>query len=140
MTPARRAAAAAVGLAAVLAPACRQGDQGRAPLPTPPQATVVPRLDTAAVLDTLRAVIARHRMTALPPACYAFVPDPDAPPYAFDVREVHDRACGGDPHTAPRLFSIRWDTAGRVITDVWGQINGVEDTLPGPTYRPPAAP
>ncbi len=114
------------------APACRPGGDAR----EPPHAAAPPP-DTAAVLDTLRAVVARNRMTTLPPTCLAFVPDPAAPPYAFDVREVHDAAlgCEGDPATAPRLFGIRWDTAGGIITDAWGQVDGVEDTLRGPTYR-----
>jgi hypothetical protein len=119
------------------APACRPGGDARGLPPAPPRAAALPPPDTAAVLDTLRAVVARNRLTTLPPTCLAFVPDPAAPPYAFDVREVHDaaRGCAGDPNTAPRLFSIRWDTAGRIITDAWGQVDGVEDTLLGPTYR-----
>jgi hypothetical protein len=119
------------------APACRPGGDARESPHAPPRAAAPPPPDTAAVLDTLRAVVARNRLTTLPPTCLAFVPDPAAPPYAFDVREVHDAAlgCEGDPATAPRLFGIRWDTGGRIITDAWGQVDGVEDTLLGPTYR-----
>ena len=131
-------AAAAVGLPRLLMPclltlACKRGGDPaptrRASPPSPP-ASAAAAFDTAAVLDTLVRVIREQQLTTLAPACYSFEPDRGATPYHFTVREVHGGACGGDPQTAPRLFSIRWDpTTGDVETDAREPADGATDTI-----------
>ena len=63
------------------------------------------------VLDTVRAVIARNRLTTLDSACVLLEGDSvSAPLVGFTARERHGGSCAGDPGTAPRLFSITVDT------------------------------
>jgi hypothetical protein len=65
------------------------------------------------------AMIRKHHLTELADACLLYATDQaDADSIDIDVREKHDAACGGDPDTAPRLFSFKLDRAtGRLTTD-----------------------
>jgi len=48
-----------------------------------------------------------------------------------DVREKHDATCGGDPATAPRLFSVEVNVAtGSVSSDATSLVGEMEP-LPG---------
>lgn len=50
--------------------------------------------------------VAEHRLTTLSDECLTFiVGEETAEAFHIDIREKHDAACGGDPDTAPRLFS-----------------------------------
>lgn len=73
----------------------------------------------------LRDAIARHRLSSLPNECLTLERSEKSVAYqTFDVRERHGGTCGGDPGTAPRLFSMRVDNAtGAISTDA--------KTLPG---------
>ena len=47
-----------------------------------------------------------------------FITTESANSYTVDVHEKHDARCGGDPHTAPRLFGYEVDKAsGRMQID-----------------------
>lgn len=44
-----------------------------------------------------------------------------------DVYEIHDKECGGDPQTAPRLFSIAFDDrTGEIWSDAKSLISQME--------------
>src|SRR5450432_3218808 len=95
------AAVCAVALAAGLAAAPAQAHRR----PAAPAAAAA--LSPEAAADLARRAVARHRLTRLAPACLAFEPAADGKGrYAVTVREVHNAACGGDPQTAPRLFTL----------------------------------
>jgi hypothetical protein len=93
-------------------------------------AKTAPR-DTTALADTLQRLVDDYDLAfGLKPGCYALERDSAAPPVSVTVREVHTPACGGDPQTAPRLSSFRWEPAtGRLITDRWGLAEGRKDTV-----------
>ena len=64
------------------------------------------------------ASVARHRLTSLKPECLLFITTESTNSYTVDVHEKHDAHCGGDPHTAPRLFGYEVDKAsGRMQID-----------------------
>ena len=64
------------------------------------------------------ASVARHRLTSLKPECLLFITTESANSYTVDVHEKHDTQCGGDPATAPRLFSYEIDRrSGKMKTD-----------------------
>jgi hypothetical protein len=93
-----------------------QGAGESATTATPGAGTTTATAD--AWIDTLLAVIAQQRMTTLTAECLSFEADPDSMPLSYAVREKHSTACGGDPETAPRLFSIAIDTmTGAVSSD-----------------------
>ena len=53
--------------------------------------------------------VERHKLTILKPECLMFMAEKTKQGYTVDVREKHDAQCGGDPATAPRLFSYEID-------------------------------
>ena len=62
--------------------------------------------------------IERHKLTTLKPECLMFMAEKTKQGYTVDVREKHDAQCGGDPATAPRLFSYEIDRhSGKMKTD-----------------------
>jgi hypothetical protein len=67
------------------------------------------------VADTIKG----RAMTALPEECLGFhVEAPEIDTLYVDVRETHNDRCGGDPETAPRLFTIIVDKqSGAMKTD-----------------------
>src|SRR5262245_1877568 len=84
-----------------------------------------PRADTSApaasgaVVGRARSRVVKHRLTKRPLSCLLFDEDSASEPGAtvVHVREKHDAACGGDPTTAPRLFSLIFGATGAVSTD-----------------------
>lgn len=62
--------------------------------------------------------VARNQLTSLKPECLMFMAEKTKQGYTVDVREKHDAQCGGDPATAPRLFSYEIDRrSGKMKTD-----------------------
>ena len=62
--------------------------------------------------------VARNRLTSLKPECLMFMAEKTRTGYMVDVREKHNEQCGGDPTTAPRLFSYEIDRrSGKMKTD-----------------------
>ena len=62
--------------------------------------------------------IERHKLTTLKPECLMFIAEKTRTGHRVDVREKHDAQCGGDPATAPRLFSYEIDRrSGKMKTD-----------------------
>jgi hypothetical protein len=110
----------------VLSGACRRppGDASRSAQGAGESATTaMPGAGTTtatadAWIDTLLAVIAQQRLTTLASECLSFAADLDSTLVSYTVREKHSTSCGGDPETAPRLFSIAIDTmTGAVSSD-----------------------
>jgi hypothetical protein len=65
------------------------------------------------------AAIQENKLAAAPAQCMSFNVDrSDAEVYNVIVRERHDEQCGGDPETAPRLFTfIIGRQSGKMLTD-----------------------
>ena len=61
-----------------------------------------------AVFQVIQSV-ERHKLTTLKTECLMFMAEKTKQGYTVDVREKHDAQCGGDPATAPRLFSYEID-------------------------------
>ena len=61
-----------------------------------------------AVFQVIQSV-ERHKLTTLKTECLMFMAEKTRTGYRVDVREKHDAQCGGDPATAPRLFSYEID-------------------------------
>ena len=70
-----------------------------------------------AVFQVIQSV-ERHKLTTLKTECLMFMAEKTRTGYTVDVREKHDAQCGGDPATAPRLFSYEIDRrSGKMKTD-----------------------
>ncbi len=82
---------------------------------TPPAA---PLTDLQMVLDA-RARILAAGLARDDAECLAFRILPERPdePSRLDVLEKHNARCGGDPHTAPRLFGVEVDRATGAMRD-----------------------
>lgn len=63
--------------------------------------------------------IAVYHVGKLKSECMALVANRQKTGYLVDVREIHNDACGGDPMTEPRAFSIdvAWD--GKMKSDAY---------------------
>ncbi len=124
------ARARALGILALLAlaPACSRHDsppppprQSSAPVAEPSASTPAAQHHrvTAAEEKLVALAIAKHGLTTLPQHCLSMsLVDEVASVKSIDVREKHGGACGGDPLTAPRLFTMKLDSAtGTLWTD-----------------------
>ena len=78
------------------------------------------RVKTAdeAVARAARAIAAYHIGT-LKSECMAMVANKQKAGYLVDVREIHNEACGGDPMTEPRAFSVEVAWNGKMKSDVY---------------------
>ncbi len=83
----------------------------------PPPAQAVHSAQEAGALAA-RAVQA-CQLTSLPSAClrYHSSTEDKGSSFMVDVYEWHDSKCGGDPDTAPRLFSLRVTRQGKLSSD-----------------------
>lgn len=80
-------------------------------------------------VERVAASVARHKLTRLSPECLTFTADKTPGGYTVEVREKHSPQCGGDPETAPRLFSYEIDQAsGRMRIDdpVSGELRPID--------------
>jgi hypothetical protein len=68
-------------------------------------------------LDRVKQAVVRHKLTKLAVERLSFELAEEALPGTLmvNVREKHDAKSGGDPATAPRLFSVRLDRATGVL-------------------------
>ena len=92
--------------------------------------------DPAAILERVQRAIGQYRLTSRPLACLTLTVVPSASPAStlVDVREKHDQTCGGDPATAPRLFSVQVDPeTGQLSSDARSPFGEFE-----PLGSPPA--
>jgi hypothetical protein len=71
-----------------------------------------------AVARAAKAVEIYH-VGALKPECMAMVANRQKTGFLVDVREIHNEACGGDPMTEPRAFSIDVAWSGKMKSDAY---------------------
>lgn len=82
--------------------------------------------------------IIKHKLTTLKRECYGvfggddmyFDEEKNVNVYRFDIHEIHNEICGGDPETAPRMMSFEVEVnTGKMCTDSieWANRLGVED-------------
>lgn len=71
------------------------------------------------------AALEKHQLTSLKTECLFFDAAEEGDNYQIDVREKHDATCGGDPQTAPRLFTL-------TVAKADGKIS-VDDPVSGET-------
>ncbi|TCP97795.1 hypothetical protein EDC44_101183 [Cricetibacter osteomyelitidis] len=78
--------------------------------------------DEDMALEKVVQSIEKHKLTLLERECLFFISNDKGTYYEIEVREKHNEKCGGDPLTAPRLFSYEVDKqTGKMQTDepVW---------------------
>ena len=69
-------------------------------------ATAAPVADEDAAFAAAVAALEKHRLTTLKTECLTFDAAEEGGNYQIHVHEKHDDTCGGDPNTAPRLFTL----------------------------------
>lgn len=68
-------------------------------------------------IDLVMKSVEKNKLTSLKKECLMFVESEQTDVYYYvDVREVHNETCGGDPETAPRLFTYSVNKAKGFIT------------------------
>jgi hypothetical protein len=88
---------------------------GAAPCPLAP--AKVKTADEAVARAAL--AIAAYRIGTLKSECMAMVANKQKTGYLVDVREIHNEACGGDPMTEPRAFSVDVAWNGKMKSDAY---------------------
>jgi hypothetical protein len=73
-----------------------------------------------------------YRIGKLKSECMALVANKQKTGYLVDVREIHNVACGGDPMTEPRAFSIDVAWNGKMKSDAYDHLNYLPLTCPKP--------
>lgn len=69
-------------------------------------------------IDLVEKSIVKNKLTTLKTECLSFVHGGNDIYYEIDVREKHNEQCGGDPETAPKLFTYMINKkTGRLKTD-----------------------
>ena len=71
-----------------------------------------------------------YKIGKLKPECMALVANRQKTGYLVDIRELHNDACGGDPLTEPRAFSIDIAWNGKMKSDVYDHVNYLPLTCP----------
>ena len=81
-------------------------------------AAAAPVANEDAAFAAALAALEKHQLTSLKTECLFFDAAEEGDNYQIDVREKHDATCGGDPNTAPRLFTLTVAKAdGKVSVD-----------------------
>ena len=81
------------------------------------------------VLTRAKQITIKYKLSMLSIDCIQF--EENAEKYEgmplIDARELHSKACGGDPATSPRLFSIGFDASkGEVWSDAKSLVGQME--------------
>ncbi|MDH3001636.1 hypothetical protein A1D23_13460 [Chelonobacter oris] len=81
-------------------------------------------------LEKVIQSIEKHKLTSLHKECLLFLTDDRGDYYEIEIREKHNKMCGGDPQIAPRLFKYEINKqSGEMQTDypVWsGEIRKID--------------
>lgn len=66
-----------------------------------------------------KSVYADYRFTDVNPECVSFLQNEETPAtFIFELRELHNETCGGDPQTMPRLMALGVNKAdGSLLSD-----------------------
>ena len=78
--------------------------------------------ESAAVARAAKAIEV-YRIGKLKAECMALAANRQKGGYLIDVREIHNEACGGDPMTEPRAFSIDVASNGAMKSDVYDHVS-----------------
>lgn len=80
----------------------------------------------AEAVKAVQQSVQKNKLTQLRPDCISYVmAGEDKSQFMIDVREIHNKKCGGDPNFSPRLFSfLIAKKDGSLKTDAWR--NGIE--------------
>lgn len=104
---------------------CNEGAEQRKPTPEPAQQSVLS--DEQRALRSAREAITTHALTTLSLDCVKLgIDSTSADGYELTAYEIHDAKCGGDPQTAPRLFSMRIERDGKIWTDAQSDAGELE--------------
>jgi hypothetical protein len=77
-----------------------------------------------AAINLAVKAIHQYHLTTLKDDCGRLDVREEASWLDVDVVEVHDAACGGDPQTQPRLFTVRVRKSdGRMTSDVYDSVS-----------------
>ena len=87
------------------------------------------KTENAAVERAIKAVEI-YKIGRLKPQCMALVATRQKTGYLVDIRELHNEACGGDPMTEPRAFSIDIAWNGNMKSDAYDHLNYLPLTCP----------
>jgi hypothetical protein len=52
-------------------------------------------------------VLRKYKLTSRAADCMAFTVDQKKPYFVVDIRELHNKTCGGDPDSMPELYTVR---------------------------------
>lgn len=81
-------------------------------------AAAAPITNEDAAFAAAFAALEKHQLTTLKTECLSFDATEEGGNYQINVHEKHDATCGGDPNTAPRLFTLTVAKAdGKVSVD-----------------------
>jgi len=87
--------------------------------PQPVVENTIAKVQDSKLVAKAKQLTTKHQLTSLAIDCLSFNEDEVVNgKKRIDVREVHNEKCGGDPQTAPRVFSFQVDIAtGEFKTD-----------------------
>lgn len=81
-------------------------------------AVAAPVANEDAAFSAAITALEKHQLTSLKTECLFFDAAEEGDNYQINVHEKHDASCGGDPNTAPRLFTLTVAKAdGKVSVD-----------------------
>lgn len=109
-------------------PGTKQIDEER----TPPHITVIPE-PTAEDMTLIHETIEKFKLSSRKRECLLVTTwENDEQTITVEVRENHTPECGGDPETAPRLFTLEiHKSTGRAYSDRFSGDGTFEELLPG---------
>ena len=119
-------------LSLLLLSGCDEHSPLREQIPATKQQPATPQLPRGEqdAIVMASAAVKRHRLTALPDRCLSYLLESERSGYVVDVHENHTgTSCGGDPNTAPRLFTIRINKKTGVMSTDAGSLDGTFRTL-----------
>lgn len=72
--------------------------------------------DTENLDNKVRAAIRQFQLTSIGDECLHLESEKTTSELlTFEIREIHNTRCGGDPETSPRLFNIQTDATGSLM-------------------------
>ena len=83
---------------------------------------VFSNMTTDQVVKKVQRSIVKHHLTSVKLSCLHFFIEEDDTNYFITIREHHNKQCGGDPDTSPRLFTYEVNKSNgkmRVDDQIW---------------------
>jgi hypothetical protein len=81
-----------------------------------------------AYIEHAKNIVKNNELTDIPIKCLKFVNVEDSQEFKaiIDVREVHNKTCGGDSQTSPRLFTIAFTKDNHIWSDAKSLLGQLE--------------